>query len=45
MIKKHMRYAGLSSAEVKELQIRHGLNILPSSKVISAIKIFIYSIY
>jgi len=36
-----MGYTGLSLSEVKELRVRHGLNVLPSSKGISAIKIFI----
>jgi len=35
-----MEYVGLSSGEVKKLQIQYGSNILPSERGISAIKIF-----
>lgn len=36
-----MEYAGLSSNEVKKLQIQYGKNVLPSGKGVSAIKIFL----
>ena len=36
-----MKHEGLSSVEVKKLQAQYGLNVLPSGKGISAIKIFI----
>ncbi|MEK7503661.1 MAG: HAD-IC family P-type ATPase [Patescibacteria group bacterium] len=36
-----MQYAGLSSDEVKKLQAQRGLNVLPSGKSASAIKIFL----
>lgn len=35
-----MKYTGFSSAEVKNLQLQYGLNILPAEKTVPAIRIF-----
>jgi len=36
-----MKYTGLTSEKVKELQIQYGKNTLPEEKEISAVKIFL----
>jgi len=36
-----MKYNGLSSQEVQELQFKYGLNVLPTDKSVSVIKIFL----
>jgi len=36
-----MRYTGLSSEEIKKLQLQYGKNVLPAEKTVPALKIFL----